>query len=664
MARTPLPESFTTAQISSSADAELPYATIKYAANNSLLNPIDAKDGTIAIIEVANMQAAPVTLYWAIKDQQLPAFEPIEVAGNTRGAVEVPIPWQHVSTCIGHTVLIYYTATVSGQLQKSLVLELEIQDVREADFRESLPVFLHSKLEGSWYLNMKQFEGDETIQIKAWPMIQAGQRLFVVIAGDQDKPPYQFYWAAFDHVVTEAEADADHEFELRLARGWMARRASYSALTAHMGVIWDGVEPMLPVPDDPVHENPLPLNAQDFHLRPTTLLIVDPTMYLPPPHLKESVGCAGDGWVVNPIDTLNGAHVIIAYDGMQAGDRVCPLFAGTPGPGSPALESHTVVRGESYLTFAVPSSAISANFASPITLSYTVHHNDLVPWKSPLCDVSILDISGLPTPVIEQATGTVLDLDTFSGDADATVIPWFYIEPHQPCWLWGTGKLADGSVYSFSLLEGEPVTEQWLASGVNTPLPRRELQKLANGSSFELYFAVNFNGRKDKASAKVFPLLELTISKPLIEIRELFEEQTLRTFSAGGVVETPTMKITFESGAGVAGIVRYGNTDFYSGKHFVMCENNGNAVPPQAHRFAFKYPIEYLKFGWAWKQEHAVVTFYDQFSKVIEERDFPHDGRAGFWVECSAPGGTIISSMKIVVRDYSFLDNFTMRYQS
>ena len=92
---------------------------------------------------------------------------------------------------------------------------------------------------------------------------------------------------AYDHVVTAAEAHADHLFEFRLARGWMSRREDYSALTTHMGVIWDGTAPVLPVPDDLVHENPLPLNAQDFHLRTTTLLRVDPALDLPPPHLKE-----------------------------------------------------------------------------------------------------------------------------------------------------------------------------------------------------------------------------------------------------------------------------------------------------------------------------------------------------------------------------------------
>ncbi|MFC6298498.1 hypothetical protein [Pseudomonas spelaei] len=520
MAKQTLPKTPATPKTPDAANPELPYPQIQYAANNNLLYPLDAKGGTVATITVANMQAAPVTLYWAIKDQDQPAFEPIVVPGSTSGSVEIPIPWQRVSTCIGHTVLIWYSATVNGRLQESLVLELEIQDVREADLRGSLPVFLHSTLEWStWWLDMYEFQGDETIQIKAWPMIQAGQRLFVTVAGNQHQVPYRFIWVAFDHVVTAAEAHADHVFEFWLSRGWMSRLDDYSALTTHMGVIWDGTAPVLPTPDDPVHENPLPLNAQDFHLRTTTLLRVDPALDLPPPHLKESVDCGADGWVVNPLNTVRGGHIVITYEGIHAGDIVCPKFVGTPGAGSPSLECRTVQPGETSLEFLVPPSAFSANFGLPVTLTYTVSHSGTGPWQSPPRQVNILDITGLPTPAVEQATGGTLDLNTFSGDATATVEPWLYIALGQLCWLWVTGEREDGSAYSFSVLEGEPVTEEWLASGVNTPLPRSELKKLADCSAFDVHFAVNFNGLSDKASAKQFPVLSLGIVQEDLVLR-------------------------------------------------------------------------------------------------------------------------------------------------
>ncbi len=874
---------------------ELPYPQILYAANNSILYPIDAETGTVATIKFTGMGTTPITLYWAIKDQEEPAFEPIVQSGSPSGSIDIPILWQTISTCIGHTVLIWYTAIVGGQLKQSLVLELEIQDIRETDLRESLPVFAHARLEwNTLWLNMYEFQGDEIIRIKAWPMIQAGQRLFVTVAGDQHQVPYAFTWVAFDHVVQAEEANPEHVFEFRLARGWLARRQDYSALTTHMGVIWDGSAPVLPTPDDPVHENPLPLNAQDFHLRTTTLLRVDPALELPPPHLKESVDCGTDGWLVNPLNTVDGAHIVIAYEGMHAGDIVCPTFTGTAGAGSPALECRTVQEGESSLEFLVPPSAISANFKSPITLEYQVYYNGTGPWQSPSRVVKVLDLSGLPTPAVEQATGSTLDLNTFAGDATVTVSAWPYIALEQPCWLWVTGELEDGSPYSLAVLEGEPLTEEWLASGVNASLPRHELQKLADCGEFAVHFAVNFNGRSDKDSAKQFPVLsldiaqedlllvaptvreavgsqltvyngrdgvtvrvayelinpnhaisvcwkradgsclpltskpgssdpkyvdfhvppeavirgigktvkinytvtsvckivtspdldlqisvpvrlptpvvrqatntildlgtfagnanitvekwwfilpgqrvwlrgvgtrvdgtvytinvslgkqvtaaevsaglnevlirtelemlkhntplvftckvtadgsvneseatefpplELTLIRPLAIIEEKFENLSIQEYTVGGVIDTPTMKVTFVSGPFTAGIMLYGYEPYSSGKAYAMYRNQDDVLRPQKHRFDFKRKLEYVKFAWVWKQLAGRVIFYDKDNRVLAVQDYPDENRGGFWVEYLASSGREISSLEVIVVDYSFIDNFTMWYR-
>ena len=168
-------------------------------------------------------------------------------------------------------------------------------------------------------------------------------------------------------------------------------------------------------------------------------------------------------------------------------------------------------EGETSLVFQVPPSAISANFCEKVTLSYTVSHSGTGPWMSPSRVVKVLNISGLPAPQVTQATGKVLDLNTFKGDAEATVIPYDYRAEGQPCWLWVTGKLEDGSDHNFEVLFGEPLTEQWLQEGVSTLLPRHELQKLADCEPFEVHFAVNFNGQSDQASAEKFPVLTLGI---------------------------------------------------------------------------------------------------------------------------------------------------------
>lgn len=728
---------------------ELPYPQIRYAVNNNTLDPIKAKNGTVATVAFTGMGTGPITLYWAIKGQDEPVFEPVVQPGSTSGSIDIQVPWQSVSTSIGHTVLVWYTARVAGQLKESLVLELEVQQIREADLKESLPKFEHAQyVHSTWQLDMKTFRGDETIRLNAWPMIQAGQRLFINVAGDQHKPPFAFSWVARDHVVMEAEAHDDHVFEFKLSRGWMARREDYSALTLHIAVIFDGTDPKPPVPVDPIYETRLPENAHEFHPRNTALLFVDTSLHLqapilveaqgqgqvdplkllegatvrvcyedmqstdhialcwqstfgdcapiapqygveegcidfhvPPeyvgmrldnfahfsytvtrdgepytspegvvriplpanlpqpqifeapfntldlggmccddpvtvhvapwpfigtsqviqlfiggvypdgskarllpfddapiteedvrsgwtrtlsraqlaalkhdsqlyvlfsveflprkdsrpvyrsfpsllvnlltephleltaPHLVESVDCGADGWLLNPVNTVEGAHLQVAYGHMCPGDWVCPTFTGTPGLGSPALECRTVGVDERNMVFPIPASAISANLCQKISVSYNVSRACGGSWESPVKEVQVLDLSGLPAPAVEQATGSTLDLNTFGGDATAMVATWFYLALGQPCWLWVTGELEDGSPYRFEVLEGQAVTEEWLAGGVTAALARNELQKLADCSAFEVHFAVNFNGESDKASAKEFASLTLEIAQ-------------------------------------------------------------------------------------------------------------------------------------------------------
>lgn len=150
-------------------------------------------------------------------------------------------------------------------------------------------------------------------------------------------------------------------------------------------------------------------------------LLTEPHLELAPPDLKEAAHTEFDGWVVNPINTVNGAHITVAYEGMCSGDTVRPKFSGTPGPGTPVLECRQPVEGETSLVFAVPPCAIRANFKQTITLMYDVTRCDGSQWSSPERRVKVLGITGLPKSDIEQSTGNRLDLNTFRSDVTGVV---------------------------------------------------------------------------------------------------------------------------------------------------------------------------------------------------------------------------------------------------
>lgn len=458
----------------------------------------------------------------------------------------VPISAEVISQCIGHTVLIKYTATAGGRKQESLTLELEVQHFREEHLVVSRPVFANSRIEwATLWLRMQNFVGDEIVEIKAWPMIYEGQRLFVTVAGNQHVAPYRFIWVALDHVVQASEAHAEHVFKLSLSRGWLSRLDDYSAITAHLGVIWDQTPPVFPEPGDPILENPLPLNAQDFHLRTTSLLEVDPAQDLNPPHLLESVELPPGHWQVNPTNTVKGGHAIVNYESMFEGDHVCAYAAG-PNYGPMALGCKDVKEGETSLSFDVAPDIIAALFNKTLTLNYSIQFGNYVPQYSPERAIEVL-APRLTVPGIEQATGTTLDLNNFKGEATGVVPIWDYAAQGQCCWMWVSGTLEGASPYRFDVLMDEPLTAEWLANGVDTPISRTELQKLADCNDFNLHFAASFDGRCERSTAIEFPVKRFHIVQedlvlPPAKVLEAVDDQLTIWNGRDGV----TVRVEYE----------------------------------------------------------------------------------------------------------------------
>lgn len=516
VAKKPIPKKNTPAQAMSvasvpstrAATVEFPFAIIKHAENNSLLYPLDAAQGTTATLTLP-AGSTQVVVHFAIKGSTCVTFAPITVASGD----VADIPWQWISTCIGHTVLIWYEAVVGGTRKESLALELEIQDVREEHLRESMPEFAHAELEsGTRWLNMFKFTGDETIRVKAWPMIRAGSRLFVVVAGNEHNVPPLFKWVAFDHVVTEEEAHEGFVFEFGLLRAWLGRLDDYSSCTCHLGVIWDGCDPEAPVSN----VNPLPVNAQDFHQRSTVLLRVDPGRDLNPPRLREAVQVSPGNWQVNPANTTQGGHALVAYPGMTEGDHVCVQASG-PNYGPVPLGCQDVKPGDVSLSFDVGPETFAALFCQKLTLIYSVQPDNGLPQNSSECVIQVL-APQLTGQWIEEATGRTLALTSFEVDATLLVPAWDYAAVGQCVWAWITGKQEDGSDYRFSILLGAPLTTDWLNNGLDAPIPRAALQKLQDCSEFELHVAVSFDGKCDLATAIAFQVEPFNIEQEALDL--------------------------------------------------------------------------------------------------------------------------------------------------
>ncbi|XVO85783.1 hypothetical protein ACQ9Y2_18735 [Pseudomonas palleroniana] len=485
----------------SSAINQLPVPQVRNATANSTLPPMTSTTGTDVIITSAIPTGESINVFWAIKGEEAaPVFSAVAQGTGSTG-VEVPVPAWVIGFCIGQTLTIWYESASGDSARLELTVEvIDPQDMPSPEFLDL--VFF----QGSWWLDMTKFPGNALVELCAWPFIAAGQRLWVEAVGNEHLSPRRFQWVLEDHVVTAQEAQSGFCFLLDILREWLAGNEDWSSVTLHAGVTFNGAQGT--PPEDPSISH-IPANAHEIPRATANLRVGEPELNLLSPKLKEATYVEGQGYVVNPVNTTHGAHVVVTYDGMKPDDHVCVKFEGTPGQGSPLLACQDVQGGETSLVFPVPASAISANFNSSVVISYSVLRERL--WPSQKLSVHVLAPVRLGEVDVEEKTDGKLCLNNFSGDATGVVSSWDYIAPGQTCWLWIEGKYEDGSPFHWPILTAEPVKREWVINGVSAPLARQELKKLADCQVFEVGFAVNFLGLADLTGAIAFRPLQLQI---------------------------------------------------------------------------------------------------------------------------------------------------------
>ncbi|NVZ35435.1 hypothetical protein HX779_25920 [Pseudomonas sp. A4002] len=469
-----------------SATAIVPEVTLVQAVGRRL-DPLDAIDGaTLRVCYEGMSEDDLIRVFWKSLPGEEYAPEPLH--GVTEGCVDFHIPPYYVGLRINRFALFRCVVTHNGEefssSESDIYVTLPFNDLPHPDVPQAVDGVL-----------------DLTVLCGQDPQVYVTPWVFI--------DPIQFVWLDLHGTLADGSAFTlrlvNHEqvTEAEVHEGW--RRAlpldklrglkQGSQLTLVFIVAFNGPE------DD----------ASRLFPSTTLTVLTEPHLNLVAPTLVEATLISPEHYALNPVNAQEGATIRVSYEQMCPCDWVCAYWEGTPGAGSPQLECKNA-GDEAFVEFHVPPSAISANFNEQVTVHYTVQREGQT-WPSPERHVQILNVSELPAPQVLQATGHVLDLNTFHGDAQALVIPFPYRALGQPCWLWATGELDDGTPYHFDVLEGEPLAEEWLHDGVSAVLSRHELQKLADCSGLSVHFAVNFNGQVDLASAERFPVLHLELEQ-------------------------------------------------------------------------------------------------------------------------------------------------------
>ncbi|WP_353632311.1 hypothetical protein ABVN18_09390 [Pseudomonas canadensis] len=467
------------------------------------------------------MDDGPITFTFDTKEKPGPQFAPIVDKSGKAGPRKVAIPEDYLTKAMGFTLLVSYSGTSQGKPAASRVEEVGVS-FYSADQSEALAPRLRDRREvnNTPTYDMKWHKGDEQVNVPVPYLAKEGDKLYCTIATEQDAAQHVFYHLVNGYTLTADDISADDTSPGRILhffirRGWLARRKAWKVLTIQTGWITSGLSAKEPA-DVPAHlETQLPANALEIQYRDSVALIVDRGIDKPPPHLRQSV-LYNREWHLNPVLTENGGEVDAPNLETYAGDHVCFTLSG-PGYGSKPLGCVTIVNDGDMASVELSACDIACFFNKKMTLTYTLEFpNGEEPQSSPEQVVNV-SLPEFPHSEIEQATGNIVDLNTFKGDATALVPIWGYIECSKCCWMWITGEYEDGSPYRFDVLTAAPVTDEWKEKGVATSILRAELKNLADCSTFEVHFAASFCEHSELADAHEFPAEAFTIEQePLV----------------------------------------------------------------------------------------------------------------------------------------------------
>lgn len=240
------------------------------------------------------------------------------------------------------------------------------------------------------------------------------------------------------------------------------------------------------------------------------------------PELDAPKVCQASGMALNPINARDGVTVRVQYVGIsprhtlaacwETAQGACWLSPAKPGNSDPG-----------YVDFELPFEAVIRSIGKTVVLHYSMT-STCKQLTSKTLELDVLVPAHWPTPEVAEATGLVLDLGTFPGNANISVAHWTgdipYMLEGQKVWLEGLGIRDDGAELKIKVFDGEPVTADQVGKGVASILQRAELEKLADGTALTFNCKVTLDGSDDKNTAVSFPPLVLDVVQENLVLRE------------------------------------------------------------------------------------------------------------------------------------------------
>ncbi|MGL5996243.1 MAG: hypothetical protein ACRC1I_06925, partial [Pseudomonas proteolytica] len=251
---------------------------------------------------------------------------------------------------------------------------------------------------------------------------------------------------------------------------------------------------------------------------------------LPHPFIDGASGTGPNVTIADPLSIENNMRVSVAY-AMAPTDGITLemiFLHGTPHTASlDGQAGGTVV-------FSLSNAILARCVNSIVCLRYSVLRNgQTTPSNVQTVTFGTIAAANLPRPLINNiANGGTLDLNTFSGNATASVAKWRLSAAKQRVWL----TCSSAGVADLDVLKGVEISATEATNGlVNKPVLRSWLAALPTGRQIAVTFKVTFDGSTDETSAVLFPTTTYRlVQRPKLSHNWDFNDNTFQGWSPQG----------------------------------------------------------------------------------------------------------------------------------
>ncbi len=409
--------------------------------------------------------------------------------GNSHQTLEFDVPAAVVGANIhpaGRDITVQYFLIRGTRETPSEVLTLRLLALT------TLPIPTIEGIGDTPVLDLSRLNGTERTTLSRWPFIQRLQRMWMEYEGTYADGSHYFEATYTNNLVT-----ADGELngilpptpvdELRKLRDG-------SRLTIRFWVSFDRGSDKS--------------TALLFRVREHLVQALPGV--LPHPFIGGASG-TGPSVTVEPLSIENNMRVTVRYTGMNSTDRIFLeiIFQDCTTHTVPlnGLDGGTVV-------FNLNNTILARCVNSTVVLRYTVLRNgNTIPSEDQTVRFNTIAAAHLPPPLINGlASGQILDLNTFAGNARTTLAKWRLSAIGQRVWL---VVEIPGQTHT-SVFNNYPISAAEAQSGLakNEPL-RTWLAGVPNNSRIEVKCQVTFDGSQDPGRVVTFPTTTYTVAQAL-----------------------------------------------------------------------------------------------------------------------------------------------------